>query len=104
MPLTCKLPPAPDAKESATATLPSAFRSGSANTRAAKARDKTAKPFEIMKTMRNEIAQEAAAALAARLPAVEVQTRGPAFEVPGHDHVLEAPDRATVQNRLSALP
>ena len=54
--------------------------------------------------MRNEIAQEAAAALAARLPAVEVQTRGPAFEVPGHDHVLEAPDRATVQNRLSALP
>src|SRR5262249_57212602 len=68
------------------------------------ARDRAAKPFEIIKAMRHEVSQKPAATVAARLPALEAKTRGSMFEVPSHDHIPQAPDRASVQERFGALP
>src|SRR5262249_52533415 len=66
------------------------------------ARDRAAKPFEIIEAMRHEVSKEPAATVTARLPALEAQPCGPACEVPSHDHVPQAPDRAIVQDGLSA--
>src|SRR5499426_2846616 len=68
------------------------------------ARDRAAKPFEIIKAMRYEVSQDPAATVAARLPAVEAQLGGSVCEVPGRDHVPQAPDPAIVQYRLGASP
>src|SRR5258707_5736731 len=68
------------------------------------ARDRAAKPFEIIKAMRHEVSQQPAATVAARLPAVEAQPCSPICEVPGHDDVPQAPDRAIVQESLGAPP
>jgi hypothetical protein len=42
--------------------------------------------------------------VAARLPALEAQPCGLVCEVPGHDHVPQAPDPAIIQDGLGALP
>src|SRR5262245_30053478 len=54
--------------------------------------------------MRYEIAQEPTAAVAARLPALEAQACRLVFEVPGHDHVMQLPDRTAIQECLRAPP
>src|SRR5262245_12187745 len=54
---------------------------------AAQAGDRAAKPFEIVEAMADEVAEQAAAAIAARLPAVEPHTYGPVLDVPGHNRV-----------------
>ena len=72
--------------------------------RGRRARDRAAKPFEIMEAMADEIAQHAAAVLAIRLPALEPQARRLVFDVPGHDDVAQSPDRAVVQHRLGSPP
>src|SRR5262245_41367055 len=68
------------------------------------ARERAAKPYEIIEAMRHEIPQEPAATVTARLPALEAQPCGPVREVPSHDHVPQAPDRAFVQYGLGAPP
>src|SRR5262249_28108021 len=69
-----------------------------------KARDRAEKPFEIIKAMGYKVSQKPAATVAARLPALEAKARGSMFEVPSQDHILQAPDRASIQDRLGALP
>ena len=71
---------------------------------AAEAGDRAAEPLEIMKAMADEIAQDTATAVAACLPAFEPQARCLVFDVPGHDHVAQAADRAGLQQRLGAPP
>src|SRR5262249_51184817 len=67
-------------------------------------RDRAAKRFDIIEAMRHAVPQEPAATVTARLPALEAQPCGPVCEVPSHDHVPQAPDRAIVQDGLSAPP
>src|SRR5262249_5899120 len=54
--------------------------------------------------MGHEIAQETTSALVVRLPTLQALSRRLVFEVPGHDDVPEASDRATVQDCLSTPP
>src|SRR5258707_6548095 len=68
------------------------------------ARDRAAKPFEIIKAMGHEVSQQPTATVAARLPAVEAQPCSPGCAVSGHDDVPQAPDRAIVEDGLGAPP
>src|SRR5262245_7792293 len=70
----------------------------------AKSHDRTAEPFEIIEAVGDEIAEKAAAALAARLPARKAQPRGGVLDIPGDDHMAQAAERATVENLLRAPP
>src|SRR5262245_7453558 len=67
-------------------------------------RNRAAKPLEIIKAMADEIAEETAAALAARLPAPEPRPRRLVFHVPGDHHVAQPSDEAVVQQRLGPAP
>src|SRR5262245_30780172 len=71
---------------------------------AAEARNRAAEPFEIMKAVADEIAQKAATAAAARLPARKAQPRGGVLDIPGDDHVAQPPERASVEDLLGAPP
>ena len=71
---------------------------------AAETRDVAAKPFEIVKAMADEIAEETAAAVTACLPALEAQPCCLVLDVPGHDHVAQPSERPAVQDRLGAPP
>src|SRR5258708_27410094 len=66
--------------------------------------DGTAKPLEIIKAVRYKIAQEAAAVVPTRLPALQTQPRCLVFEVPGHDRVVQPSDRTALQDCLGAPP
>src|SRR5262245_20457384 len=71
---------------------------------AAEARERAAEPFQIMKAVADEIAEKAATAAAARLPARQAQPRGGVLDIPGDDHVAQAAERAAVENLLRAQP
>src|SRR4029077_10279452 len=71
----------------------------------AESRDGAEKPFEIVKAMTDEIAQQTTAAFPrTRLPALEAQARGLVLDVPGHDHMTQTPERAAVQDLFGAAP
>ena len=54
--------------------------------------------------MRDEIAEQPAAAVTPHLPAFEPQPRRLVLQIPVHHHVPQSADRAAVQHCLGALP
>src|SRR5262249_36205085 len=71
---------------------------------AAEARDRSAEPFEVMKAMADEIAEEATATAAVRLPAVLAQSRCLILDIPVDDDMAQPPDRSAIEQLLRAPP
>ena len=71
---------------------------------AGETRDRPAEPFEIVEAMADEVAEDAAAMAAARLPALEAQARGLVLDIPVDHDMAQSSDLAGREHRLGSPP